>query len=247
MFRSKRRYIHGIPKKRWVKFEYIGNYNTDTFPNTHTKTLRLNSCYDPENAIGGRSPPMFKLYASQYNHAIVRRAKLAVTFNPIVNAAGLQQPFRVGILPADTTIGLGGINQYWYTYTRAICATVNQTGQSRKRLVYHFNPDSWGIKGDENKWMFNQSNPVEQIYAHIICDRGYATQNIFNVQVVYKITYWVEFFEPSTSYEQLNAPGDLVGDVEDDDEEAGMENQEESLAPAKAPEVPPALTPAPGE
>lgn len=199
----------GFPKSTMVKLRYVGNSSINpTAANIAGFSIRANSCYDPDPAVGGHQPLGFDQWSQFYNHYVVVGAKITAYFTYSKDTTGSNaSAYAFGIYLSDdnviTNLTFSGMAEQgltkWRIKPASMLATVNN--DASPKIVSKFSAKKFfnitNITDNTSRLGASiNANPTEEAYFHIWGGDPAGTSDLPSLDVTYMVDYLVIFSEP---------------------------------------------------
>lgn len=157
----------GFPSEYITNLVYGDNFVlTGTVSNVwQEKVYKLNSCYDPDDALGGAQPMWFDQVTSIYNRYEVLGAKLTATFT--ADSAPGSGPWICGVSPHDSnTLPTSDPEQLMLLNNTSTAMIGGDHGLVELSGTYNAN-DLGLTKGDDSLVANYNANPDRLWYCHV--------------------------------------------------------------------------------
>lgn len=189
----------GLPKQIFLKMRYATMSEVNVAPGATSNIFyRLNSIYDPEEAVGGGQPYYYDQYLPMYNRYRVYGCKVEVTISCSSASANLFHPMAMISAFADTTPA-------WTTLIAASCAkhTVLRRivpGQQIVRMTKYYSlPLLAGVsKSEYNTSQVYQAemtaDPTRRMTTVVQFENNDGSATVTLTQYV-RLTYYVKLFD----------------------------------------------------
>lgn len=189
----------GMPKRMYTKLRYFEQVTMDPTSGTATATVfRLNSCYDPFFATGGRQPKGLDQYFALYDKGVVTSARIVCKY--VGPAATFQAVYGVS-LRSDTTLSVSTAD---YVEDPHSVFAIGNIYEPNQEVVIKYTPKWFGdskkdsAQEDDELHFTNTSDCSKPCFAHVFVGSLQSGQDPSNAWLQVFIEYNVCFFEPNT-------------------------------------------------
>jgi len=183
----------------YTKLRYFEQVTTDPASGAAVASIfRLNSCYDPVFAVGGRQPKGLDQWFALYDKGVVTSAKIVVKY--VGPASSFQGVYGVS-LRTDTTASITTAD---YCEDPFAVHAIGNIYEPNQEVVLHYTPKWFGdsksdsAQEDDELHFTNTSDCSKPCFAHIFVGSLQSGHDPTGAWLQVFIEYNVCFFEPNT-------------------------------------------------
>jgi len=189
----------GMPKRMYTKLRYFEQVTIDPTSGAATAAVfRLNSCYDPVFATGGRQPKGLDQWFGLYDKGVVTSARMVCKY--VGPASSFQAVYGIS-LRTDTTLSIGTAD---YVEDPHSVFAIGNIYEPNQEVIINYTPKWFGdsktesAQEDDELHFTNTADCSKPCFAHVFVGALQSGQDPTGAWLQVLIEYNVCFFEPNT-------------------------------------------------